>query len=227
MTKKKSRNAKFVWQDAFITSGLTGNTGFIALLMATKDNGDGKGFFISANQIAEMTGLSERSIRTHITALRDAGWIEVTHRGGNQGGTARANRYKLTYPDAHQPEDPRRQPEPDRPLPEASNRLVDQYSLDQSLVDPASLKEGDALPVEVVKTLDPVYQARFFPPFDDRQGVLIYSPKLPSGQSAGGDTRSEESRRRGRGWMLREEGLDEYGEPKPRRTGASRPRRRS
>jgi biotin operon repressor len=46
--------------------------------MSTYDNGDGRGFFISADTISQLTGMNERTVRTSIKKLQDAGWIKQT-----------------------------------------------------------------------------------------------------------------------------------------------------
>lgn len=140
------RNPKFEWQDAFAASGFTGNTGFIGLVMSLKDNGDGRNFFISYQRLSDITGLSVRTVQDHVGKLKEAGWVTVLHRGGNQGGTARATTYALTIPkqavSAGQPEDSAVQPADVEPQPEASRHLVDQDSLDPSSIDPSSQSQS-------------------------------------------------------------------------------------
>jgi len=101
------RNEKFVWESAFIRSDIKGSAGFIGLVMATFDNGDGKGFFISQADLAWFAGLDVRTVRSHLKRLTDAGWIRVVRRGGNQGGTARASSYELTIPYPSWDEEPK------------------------------------------------------------------------------------------------------------------------
>jgi hypothetical protein len=255
LTSAKQRlNAKFEWERAFIRSKITGNAGFIGLLMATFDNGDGRGFFVSADQMADLTGLHERTIRQQVKTLQQEGWITVTKRGGNQGGRARANHYALTYPGASQPEESGSQPEESgsqpedtRAQPEPSARVLDHDSLDQfsldhlslgrSSLDISSLQEGDEVGAEAFAALQPEEQDLFVPSFD-HDGVMVYSPEIfeairrrASHQEFDHhkpvDSRPEWKQKQEWERVLREEGLDENGEPirkdRPRKTGGWRP----
>jgi hypothetical protein len=219
VTKRNRRNPKFEWQSAFIEAGLTGNTGFIGLLMSTLDNGDGRGFFVSAARISTLTGLSERTVQERIRALREAGWIEQTKRGGHRGGRAMASSYALVIPAGAQPGVSRAQPEGPGAQPEASAVVLDQGPLDLTPLDPCSLKDGDELPTQAVKALDPKYRRRFFPSFD-KENVMVYQGPVtvaPDRLQETIDTRPEWKQRGGWERTLRDEGLDENGEPLKRR----------
>lgn len=163
----KRRNPKFEWQSAFIASGLTGNTGFIGLLMSTFDNGDGNGFFITEKRITEMTGLSERSVRDHIGKLRSTGWVERVRTGRRVGGASWASTYQLRNPAetrTAQPEDSTFQPATSGDQPAATFRHLDHVSVNHSGVDqrinPASddqaeqhIPDSDETAVETYPTL--------------------------------------------------------------------------
>jgi biotin operon repressor len=221
VSKRDRRNPKFVWQSAFIKARLTGNTGFVGLLMSTIDNGDGKGFFISYAKISELTGLNERTVRDHVDRLRDLGWIVQTSRGGNRGGRALASTYALVIPE--QPQLGATPPQPERSGSQqgAGTLTVDQATLDPSSLDPSTLKDGDELPEQVVSALGPEYRRRFVPSFY-KDAVMVYlapTPHTPPAATAARpvDTRPEWKRRQTHERMLRDEGLDEYGEPLRRR----------
>jgi hypothetical protein len=245
VTTRKRRNSKFEWESAFIRSGHTGNTGFIGLLMATYDNGDGRGFFMSANQAEALTGLNEKTIRVHIGKLVETGWLKVTQRGGNQGGVARASRYELTIPAASQPGDVIAQPGNAASQPDGSTQVVDQdtldpLSLDQSSPEPQKgypdLKPGDEYPTFLVEKMDKEVRDHFYPSFE-RDGIMVYSaervvpstpaaPATPSERAE--DTRSLDRQRAAYARQMREEGFDENGQPLDRsapKNSSSRRRR--
>ncbi|MBF4162595.1 helix-turn-helix domain-containing protein [Nocardioides acrostichi] len=93
-----ARNPKFVWQDAFIERGPSANAGYLGLVMSTYDNGDGKDFFVSQEQLANRTKLSERTVFTHLKALVHDGWVEVLEKGGRAGAYSKATTYRLRIP---------------------------------------------------------------------------------------------------------------------------------
>lgn len=223
----KELNSKFAWERAFIRSKTTGNTGFVGLVLSTFDNGDGKGFFMSANKASQLTGLSERTCRRAITDLRHAGWLVATRRGGNQGGVARASTYRLQIPTAAQSTEGIPQPEDPRPQPEADDPVVDPVTSIDPLqpqahsVDVSNLEDGDEVPTGTVAELTQAQQAHFSPSFDADE-MWVYSSTALSAvvesQESPVDTRSELARRNSHAWSLREEGLDPMGEPLPKRT---------
>ncbi|WP_176943972.1 hypothetical protein [Nocardioides szechwanensis] len=75
--------------------------------MANRDNGDGRGFYMTVRSLAEMAGSTESVAERAIGELRKAGWITQTRQG--RGGVA--SRYALTYP-------PRAEPVAQHPAPE-------------------------------------------------------------------------------------------------------------
>jgi hypothetical protein len=220
------RNPKFEWQSAFIEARITGNTGFIGLLMSTFDNGDGKGFFLSAPTMANMTGMDERTIRTHVKRLQEAGWIRTTRRGGRRGLSTFANEYELTIPASSQPGGSRTEPGDPSSQPEQVARPVDQASLHQSPLDQvhldvSTLSPGDEISEKAWQTLDGSQRQHFHPSFE-RDGVMVYEPPRVPPQSPA-DLRPPSQQLRSHERMLRDEGLDEHGDPIKNR---SRSRRR-
>lgn len=247
MTTRKRRNSKFEWESAFIRSGHTGNTGFIGLLLATYDNGDGRGFFMSANQAEALTGLNEKTIRVHIGKLVDTGWLKVVQRGGNQGGVARASRYELTIPAESHPGNVAAQAADVGSQPVASTQVVDQEPLDQLSLDQSSpevnkgypeMKPGDEYPTFLVEKLDKDVRDHFYPSLD-KEGIMVYSadrvvppaPAVPVAPSPARveDTRSLDRQRAAYARQMREEGFDENGQPLDRSSpsNSSARRRRS
>lgn len=229
-----ARNSKFEWETAFIQSGLTGNTGFVGLLMATLDNGDGRNFFVTAASIERWTGLNERTVRSQIDKLIDTGWLVRTKKGGRRGNAAWASEYRLSIPDGQartklssQAERSASQPENKVAQPEADARVLDHSSLDHpsldhSFLDPTSLAPGDELTGQQKNRLRPDQQDLFVPSF--REGdYWVYEPELMargSGASAEAipprdslSAREERQQRNHYERVNREEGLDANGEP--------------
>jgi hypothetical protein len=222
----RARNPKFEWQSAFIESGLTGNTGFVGLLMSTFDNGDGKGFFLSGARISQLRGLNEKTARIHVAKLRDAGWINQTRRGGNRGGAAYASDYALTIPQAGKsvPEAEISGPEPERsalPIdqPPIDQPPIDPYSIEGFVQEPSSMCEGQELPVSAVAKLPPAYRRFFAPSFSDGS-TMVYSPSAlgptdpePGPTPARVDGRPEWLQRQQYEQQMKQEGLGPTGEP--------------
>ncbi|GAB3261384.1 hypothetical protein GCM10027425_24770 [Alteromonas gracilis] len=230
------RNPKFEWETEFIKSGLTGNTGFVGLLMSTLDNGDGRGFFVSAKTIESWCGLNERTARTQINKLIDAGWIVRTSKGGRRGGQALASTYELVIPANSNRSNLPSQPERDVAQPDNSARPLDQVSLDPSPLDLSFFSPGDEVSGELVAGLQVEEKLLFVPSFSagdlwmyapDRAGV-VKSPAEPA-PSPSPDLSPREERRQRDHFIRtnRDEGLDQFGEPVPPRHEQARYRSRS
>lgn len=228
----KRRNPKFEWETAFVQAGLTGNAGFVGLIMSSLDNGDGQGFFVSAASIARWTGLNEKTVRTQIKTLVDAGWVERTSRGGRRGGQALASTYRLTIPDGAKRALTSAQPEDDGSQPDSSALPVDQRSLHHPLLDLTSLSPGSEISAAVLETLPGEQRDMFMPSFEN-DGMWQYQPVLgnpvqhqdkpttPSPLTAREERRQREHHVR----TNRDEGLDEVGEPLAQRSERRRYRR--
>jgi hypothetical protein len=242
MTAGAKRNSKFEWQTAFIHSGLTGNTGFVGLLMSTLDNGKGDGFFVSAKSIESWSGLNERTVRTQIGKLMEEGWVVRTSRGGRRGGFARASTYQLAIPETatrlkltSQPESADAQPEETVAQPGASARPLDHVSLNPSSLDLSLLCAGDEVSWEQVRELEEDEQRHFFPSFSagDRWSyepratidVEVVHQQVVTERPA---ISKDDQRQRGQFVrMNRDEGLDQFGQPLPPRKTQARYRSRT
>lgn len=94
------RNSKFVWLDEFTARGPKKPVTYrVGVAMANKDNGDGKGFFASAEEMSAATPYTLRPVKAAVADLMQDGWIERSRRGGRSGnGTKWASEYRLTIP---------------------------------------------------------------------------------------------------------------------------------
>lgn len=90
-----SRNPKFVWSDAFMSAGVHGNAGFIGYAMSQFDNGNGSGFFVSVETLADRTKLSKSTVERALAKLLESGWVTQTRKGSRFTG---ASHYRLTIP---------------------------------------------------------------------------------------------------------------------------------
>ncbi len=225
VTEKAKRNSKFEWQTAFIQSGLTGNTGFVGLLMSTLDNGDGRGFFVSAKSIESWSGMHERTARTQIKKLMEVGWIVRTSKGGRRGQRVLASTYHLAIPADSNRLNLSSQPGGNDAQPDDSARPLDQVSLDPLSLDPPSLDlsllvAGQEVPWALVEGLEEKEQRLFVPSFFDG-GLWVYAPGLdvvptaaPAQVSAETTLSSREERLQRNHFVRtnRDEGLDQFGE---------------
>lgn len=193
---ERARNPKFVWQDAFSERGPKGTAGHVGLLMSLRDNGDGRGFWITQERLAALAGVSTRTVRNHLNTLVETGWIVVTQRGGNHGGKAHATTYRLAIPAPAQAEADFRvatcatdaQPEdscilnrkPGVPQPETTFHPVDRDSVDPSPVDHSfprgRASEGEESLTRFGRRTSFNRQAS---PWDEDEGEIPSPPKRP------------------------------------------------
>jgi Helix-turn-helix domain len=87
------RNA---WKDALRVSELPGITRAILFYLAGRMDADGGNCYPSTMRIAEETGYSERSVRTHIANAKAAGWLTVQSAG--RGMAWRNYQYFPSFP---------------------------------------------------------------------------------------------------------------------------------
>lgn len=93
------RNPKFLWQEEFVLRGPKKPAIFrVGMAMANKDNGDGKGFFASAEEMVRATPYTLRPVKEAIAHLMASGWVERTQRGGRFGDKSVASEYRLRIP---------------------------------------------------------------------------------------------------------------------------------
>lgn len=92
-------DTRFEWEralrgDASVTGGLM----LVLLTFATYTNKGGIGY-PGADRLAAAVGLSNSTVRRHLTDAARRGWLERETRGGRRGdGTSIAARYRLSQP---------------------------------------------------------------------------------------------------------------------------------
>ena len=91
----------FVWRDAFRDcQSLKATTKHVLLTIATHMTKDGENSHPSIEQLIYETGLSNRTICTHIRLASEAGWLKVKKHGS--AGQAWANHaYQPIVPEGH------------------------------------------------------------------------------------------------------------------------------
>ncbi len=85
------------WRHAIIKSDLQATTRHVLLTISCFMNDMGDGCYPTQEQIAEATGLSDRSVRTHLELAQKAGWIKVTEHGF-RGQKWRNHQYVASWP---------------------------------------------------------------------------------------------------------------------------------
>lgn len=86
------------WRSALCDSDLEPTTRHVALTLSLYMGERGDSAHPGAARIAHDSGLSERSVRTHLGILVDRGWLRVVTRGGLKGAKKVANAYEATIP---------------------------------------------------------------------------------------------------------------------------------
>jgi len=96
---------KYQWLDALCdTPGLPHTTFRVAVVLARYANStDGRNARPGHARIATGAGISERSVRRHLSALEDLGWISQTRRGAVTGHRNLAAVYALALPQNDRP----------------------------------------------------------------------------------------------------------------------------
>lgn len=87
----------FSWREALLESNLPATTRHVLLTLACHMNAFGAGCFPSTRTLARQTGLSRRSVETHLAAARKASWITVQPRGYSGRGWRR-HEYCISWP---------------------------------------------------------------------------------------------------------------------------------
>ena len=90
---------RYAWERALLAmADLQPTTKLVGLALATYANGDGTKAHPGQERLATDCGISSRSIRTHLTTLRERGWIECTFSGSSMGRRAFSDEYSLVVP---------------------------------------------------------------------------------------------------------------------------------
>lgn len=88
----------FSWRTAILRSGLPATTRHVMLTMACHMNDAGESCYPSIELLVEETGLSNRSVITHIKLAEEAGWI-VVDQHGFRGRKWKRNEYRIAWPE--------------------------------------------------------------------------------------------------------------------------------
>lgn len=100
----------WTWRHAVLKSSLPATTRHVLLTISCFMNEVGGGCYPTTKQIADATGLSERSVCTHIDVAAKAGWIRVSQHGFRGQGW-RNNQYEAAWPDGQKGTEPASAPE--------------------------------------------------------------------------------------------------------------------
>lgn len=149
---EEARFSRYDWERWVRRCVLPSSTKLVAFVMATYAARDGSRIFPGVARLAAVTCLSERTVRTALGNLRDAGLIERVYPGGRRGQMAFADVHRLAVPadlaervELLNPDEdamPKRQPlPPGKPSKQASNR---QMSAPQPATDDAQPATDDA-----------------------------------------------------------------------------------
>lgn len=93
---------RFTWERTVRNApGVTSTQLFVLLTIATYMNADGQQARPSQKTLGEVTGLSTRTVRAHLTASVDGGWLIRVKRGHRKGdGTTVTSLYRASLPQA-------------------------------------------------------------------------------------------------------------------------------
>jgi DNA-binding transcriptional regulator YhcF (GntR family) len=96
------RDARYRWLDAILSSDLSRTTRLVAHSLARHGRVDGGNIFPSTRRLASESGLSERTVCTHLDLLVRQGFLRRQPRHGNTAG-ARGFQYLLNIPKVLKP----------------------------------------------------------------------------------------------------------------------------
>ena len=85
------------WREALLESRVGPTTKHILLTLACHMNEFGTGCLPSTRTLSRQTGLSERSVCTHLRAAMKAGWITAQKRGLS-GQAWKRHEYQISWP---------------------------------------------------------------------------------------------------------------------------------
>lgn len=86
------------WRAALCDSSLAPPTRLVGLTLSLYMNERGGSAHPGAERLAHDTGLSERTVREHLSQLVAGGWLVLTEPGGLKGSRRRANEYEAVIP---------------------------------------------------------------------------------------------------------------------------------
>ena len=90
---------KFSWERAVAESDLPATSRHVAFTLGLYFSKAGDSCWPSMDTLARASGLDRSTVVRHMTALRQAGWIVLTHKGGSpEGGERTSNHYEATIP---------------------------------------------------------------------------------------------------------------------------------
>ena len=90
---------KHEWERRFRAAPVPIVTKGVPFIVATYANGTGTSARPSVELVMENSGLGERAVREHLSALRASGWLMLTAPGvGGRGQRPRAATYRLSFP---------------------------------------------------------------------------------------------------------------------------------
>ena len=87
----------YSWRQAILKSGLPATTRHVLLTLSCHMNDAGESCYPSIDLLCEETGLSNRSVITHLKLAEEGGWIEVDKHGFSGQKWAR-NEYRIAWP---------------------------------------------------------------------------------------------------------------------------------
>jgi hypothetical protein len=111
MSKEKPYQRFFTWRTAILESSLPATTRHVLLTLSCHMNDAGESCFPSIERLSRETGLSTRSVSTHLGKAREAGWIKSGLHGYGGRQWAR-NEYRISWPPSWG-EEPSSVPRPD------------------------------------------------------------------------------------------------------------------
>ncbi|RWD65509.1 MAG: helix-turn-helix domain-containing protein [Mesorhizobium sp.] len=95
----KAPSMSWSWRHAIIASDLEATTRHVLLTISCFMNDIGGGCYPTTKQLEQATGLSERSVCTHIAKAESAGWLTVT-KHGLAGRKWKNHEYSARWPES-------------------------------------------------------------------------------------------------------------------------------
>ncbi len=97
--EKRGRPWKHQWLDLVEEqSGLRAPTRHLLLSLGRRMDADGTSCYPSTRTIAARTGLSERTVCTHLELAETEGWLQRSARGRGAGQAWRGHEYRPSVP---------------------------------------------------------------------------------------------------------------------------------